>query len=186
MTNPNRKPIKFCSLGGYVPFCDRWWADLSWWFTGFHWNTSYRELGFWKQFSLGRPGWAADIHNYWCRARYGWAPRDTWSLDHYLNNVLAGSLWHLADNKNGTPAGYPTIGGKPQEEMTDDEWETHHEMWIADLKRWSTAFREAADGCDIYDAADGYVRHNAEEKRIRENLNLALKELIVWWEALWS
>jgi hypothetical protein len=36
-----------------------------------------------------------DIRTLYRRARHGWAPRDVWSLDHYLNRVLAGSLEHL-------------------------------------------------------------------------------------------
>ena len=68
------KPIKFWSFGGYRRFCSAWWRDL---------------------FRSCTIGLIYDIKTYWHRARYGWAPRDTWSLDHYLATYWLGpcSSW---------------------------------------------------------------------------------------------
>ncbi len=37
------------------------------------------------------------------RGRRGWADRDTWDLDSYLSEVIAGSLRHRADSAHGWP-----------------------------------------------------------------------------------
>jgi hypothetical protein len=39
------------------------------------------------------------------RARRGWAPRDTWSLDGYLCRTLGAMLDHLAEHTHGWPQG---------------------------------------------------------------------------------
>ena len=124
--------------------------------------------------SAGLPGWVYDIYAYWHRARYGWAPRDTWSLDSCLNHILAGTLEHLAEHSHGTP--YVTEG-------TDVDIE--FARWAADLRRWAQAFAEAAEGVHIYDAPE-YTKQRAEEERRQENLHKALREIEPWWEALWS
>jgi hypothetical protein len=177
-----RKAIPFCSFGGYRRFCSWWWHDLLWYVTGISVDKYRREMKrpWWRFAALRRPGWAADIYTYWHRARYGWAPKDTWSLDHYLNGVLAGSLVHLADHSYGTPAGYPTL------ELTEATDATDHVKWEADLKRWARAFSEDPDDVDIYDASDGYVKQWAEEKRRRDAIHQALREMEPWWDALWD
>ena len=37
------------------------------------------------------------------RAQKGWAPSDTWSLDHYWARVMGESLAHLADSAHSWP-----------------------------------------------------------------------------------
>jgi hypothetical protein len=39
------------------------------------------------------------------RGRHGWAPSDTWSLDHYLARVISESVLYLRDHTHGYPAG---------------------------------------------------------------------------------
>lgn len=39
------------------------------------------------------------------RARHGWAPPDTWSLDGHLCRILGGMLDHLAEHTHGWPQG---------------------------------------------------------------------------------
>lgn len=177
--------IKFCSFGGYRLFCDRWWADLSWYVIGLRWRPSYerREMhqSWWRSASWCAPGWCHDLYDFWHRGRYGWAARDTWSLDYYLNRVLAGSLEHLADHTHGAPAGY---GMDPA--MVTDETPTDFGKWDADLRRWAKAFSEDPSDVDIYDAQDGYVQHRAEEERRRAALHQTLREIEPWWESLWD
>ena len=166
-----RKPIAFSSFGGYRRFTRYWWNDIFWYLTGI---TFY---SFEWTFDYGLPGWCRDIHAYWHRARYGWAPRDTWSLDGYLNQTLAGSLEYLSEHTDGCPSAY--ISAEESVDADCDRWE-------ADLRRWALAFSEDPQDVDIFDVEHGYARHNAEEQRRRHNLHQALKEIEPMWEALWD
>lgn len=165
------RPINFISLGGYRRFCLLWWFDLLEYMTPLQLHTSYSGA---TRITIHWPGFLRDIYEFWHRGRYGWASRDTWSLDMYLNQVLAGTLAHLADHTNGSPNGYPTGG--------DD---TDHEQWQTDLKRWAKAFSEDPHNVAIYDRPK-YVKQWAEEERRRAAIAQALKEMIPWWEALWD
>lgn len=129
----------------------------------------------WK-FTIGMPGWCHDLYTYWHRARYGWAPRDTWNLNNYLNRVFAGSLHYLADHSHGCPAAYVDESAKDHE---CDKWE-------AELRRWARAFSEDPQDVNIYDRETDYAQHIAEEARRREQIQTALKEIAPVWENLWD
>ncbi len=173
-----KRSITLCSFGGYRLFCESWWSDLTSYVFGVGWTARYSRTGWWWRTLCWRtPGWCYDIFTYWHRARYGWAPRDTWGLDGYLNGVLAGSLVHLADTACGAPAGYGCNDG-----ITG---ETNFEKWDADLRRWALAFYEDPEDVDIYDTPD-YVKHRAEEDRRRYNLQRALAEIAPYWQSLWN
>lgn len=169
-----RKPIPFCSFVSYRPFTQSWWCDLLWYATGVSTSHSYA-------FGDGRirwrtPGWYSDLYTYWHRARYGWAPRDTWSLDGHLNHVLAGTLEYLADHTHGCPQGYFDVT-KPDDEC---------HKWNTDLRRWAQAFSEEPNDVTIYDRNNKYVQQRAEEDRRRQNIHTALKEIEPVWEGLWD
>ena len=139
------------------------------------------------------PGWCYDIHTFWHRGRYGWAPRDTWSLDHYLNRVLAGSLECLARDSHGVPAGFPEgmeywVPPASQEipDSGSNDVDARFKLWQDKLLEWAKAFHEDPDDVVIYDREDDYVRQRAEEERRRVNLHKALKEMEPWWEGLWD
>jgi hypothetical protein len=172
-----RKTIPFSNYGGYRRFCLAWWNELSRHLIGLSAGNPHASSGESHYIRWGLPGWMYDIYTFYHRGRYGWAPRDTWSLDHYLNGVLAGALWHLAEHTNGTPAGYPSMHSG-----TD---ETDHQQWERDLKRWATAFSEDPADVEIFDTPK-YEKHHAEETRRRDALNAALREMTPWWEALWD
>ena len=163
-----RTPIRFCSFGGYRLFSSYWWADLLWYVAGIQISILV-YYGVRPRIRWRVPGWCGDLYTYWHRARYGWAPRDTWNLHNHLNRVLAGTLEHLAEHTSSYASTYPSS-----------------EQWQHDLRRWAHAFREDPDGVDIFDDTDNYVRHAAEEERRRENLHAALKELEPMWESLWN
>lgn len=139
-----------------------------------------------------------DLHTLYHRARYGWAPRDVWSLDHYLNRVLAGTLERLAATAHGSPSGYPypdlhvrcgTTVRPYREDDAPDDVVTDHEQWQADLKRWARAFREAEEDDDIFEDGSPFrtgEERQAEVDRRRDALRQALAELTPWWEALWD
>lgn len=140
------------------------------------WYTTGLHLSDELPVTWASPGWCRDIYTFYHRGRYGWAPRDTWSLDIYLNRVLAGSLAHLAEHTHGCPQEY--FDGS----ATDNECH----RWNAELRRWALAFREDPQNVDIYDSDNNYTAQKAEEDRRRANLHRALKEIEPMWEALWD
>ena len=169
-----RKPIPFCSFGSYRPLTRFWWGDLLWYATGVSISHLYA-------FGDGRTrwrkaGWYSDLHTYWHRARYGWAPRDTWSLDGHLNDVLAGTLEYLADHTHGCPQSY-VVAAKPYDECRE---------WNTDLRRWAHAFSEDPNDVAINDRSQNYTQQRAEEERRRQNIHVALKEIEPVWESLWD
>ncbi len=62
--------------------------------------------------------WVKDFRNNiiaaYQRAKYGWAKRDCWNLDHHLLKILPEMLHYLADNCQGCPA-----------DMEYDVWKTY-------------------------------------------------------------
>jgi len=160
---PNNAPIKFSSFGGYRRFCRRWWKDL------------------WRTITVG---WIYDVQAYWHRARYGWAPKDTWSLDHYLDSVIGASLMHLAEKSHSVPCGYPKQNVAWSETFDVD---AAHARWRSDLRRWGQAFLDAAAIDDLYDVygSDYYMRDIATQERIKRRGD-ALIEMIPWWDSLWD
>lgn len=133
-----------------------------------------------------RRGWLEDLKTLWYRARYGWAPRDVWNLDHYLASVLAGSLKHLIYSGHSAPMGYPIKGPVSYHAPTD------FGKWSTDLLKWSDAFREYVECDDVvwkppfWTENGDYSKMEAEEKRRSENLHTALREMEPWFESLWD
>jgi hypothetical protein len=109
---------------------------------------------------FGRCGW---LYTWYHRARYGWAPRDCWSLDDYLGKVLVGSLRHLANVTHGYPIDFP--GGQAG--------------WESQLHTWADAFD--FDQWDINVMMDQEKLESLWEKRKQ-----ALIEMAPWWGALWD
>ena len=163
-----RKPIPYCSFGGFRPFSSYWWKDV-------------------RRYIVR--GWWYDLHAYWHRARYGWAPRDVWSLDNYLNDVLGATLEHLANTTNGTPAGYPFINPKMKK---NGEPKTNHKMWEHDLKRWGRAFDDLNwwDENDHHFPRDNdpnwYAKYRAVDEFFSNRAQKALKQMAPWWRGLWD
>lgn len=151
-------PIRFASWPSHPPLSWPWWKAIAEWFV-------------WR-------GWFYDCRTYWRRARYGWAPRDVWSLDHYLNGVLGGSLRHLAETNHGVPGGYLS---DPNGDCTDADFE----RWKGDLRRWADAFRRATDELSEIHGED-HDAWSADEAARTAAVHVALKEMEPWWEALWD
>jgi hypothetical protein len=175
------KPIYFSSYGGYRRFCASWWNELLRYTTGITFSgwLYYREIKA-RPVQWGVPGWCDDIYTFYHRGRYGWAPRDVWNLDHYLNRVLGCTLAHLAETTHGAPSGY---GSK-------DPMETNHDKWEADLRAWSAAFLDLHawdDGGDTeaYDTMSPRDRWKMEQDK-HKKVEKALKALAPWWGGLWD
>jgi len=50
------------------------------------------------------PKWLfQELREFYLRGMYGWAPSDTWSLDHYLDDIFIGALPYLAKHTHGFP-----------------------------------------------------------------------------------
>jgi hypothetical protein len=170
-----RQPIPLFSSGGYRRFTSFWWGEK------LHWTLGLRL----RPFRWRTPGWIRDLYEFWHRGRYGWAPSDTWGLDRYLNGVLAGSLEHLAQHLSGVPAGFLMTNADDTME-TNADVDARAKAWEELLLRWAKAFSEDPEDVDIFDTADGYKAHHAEEERRRAAIHQALKEMEPWWEALWD
>lgn len=145
----------------------------------FHGNPCRRFSSYWLKHYLWYfwKGWRQDVHGIYHRARYGWAPRDLWNLDFYLNKVIAETLERLAETKCGTPVGYP------QRNPVNTEVEPDHDLWRADLKRWAKAFRDVntleEEKMDIPTYMD-------ESRKRWDALEQTLIEMAPWWGALWD
>lgn len=170
-----RKPIAFCSFRESRPCTFYWWDSLLFYFTGI---TFYN---FRDRFAIRRPGLFVDIYTYWHRARYGWAPRDTWALHCYLNSTFAGTLEYLADHSFGCPASYV-------DETNPDNNGFH--KWRVDLRRWAHTFsedpEEKSNAVHINNSSKNHVKQLKEEKRRHANIHAALKELEPVWQDLWD
>lgn len=171
-----KTPIPFCNATHYRPFTRVWLRDWLQWL-------SY--------------AWVYDVRDYWLRARYGWAPTDTWSLDHYLATVMAGTLRHLADTTSGAPCGYPDLNATIDDDPTPDfdAWKRDFDAWKRDLTRW-------ADVCDNY-INDNYVQlycdprrklglepdyeaWNKDEDERNRMFHQVLQEIEPWFDSLWN
>lgn len=185
-----KKPLRYSNYGGYAFNKGRnlyWWSELSRHLIGLRFHPSYAEIGE-SRFRWGLPGWCYDLYTFWHRGRYGWAPRDTWSLDYYMNKVLAGALERLAQDSHGVPAGFPDREHTPDIHAvgsTDGDVDARFALWQAKLLEWAKAFSEDPQDVDIYDTPV-YTQHRAEETRRRDALHKALREIEPWWEALWD
>lgn len=141
---------------------------------------------FWRQWAnyIFTDQWVRDIHQIYHRARYGWAPRDVWNFDQYLDAVIGQGLIHLADKSCGTPYPYPFTN--PDDvptnyEMTDDI----HDLYRSDINRMGQAFLENTEDDYFERFPYDYSAWHTEETRRRDARNAALKELMPWWDSLW-
>ena len=139
---------------GYRVFSRYWWQRL----------LAYPFTQFWR-----------DLYQAYHRMRYGWAPRDVWNLDHYLDRVLADTLDHLADSSHGTPANYPH-----KQRFASTDIEADHDQWKRDLRRWSAVFRACHTGQE-QEWSGWQQRESNEERRTR-----VLVEMSYWWSGLWE
>ena len=101
------------------------------------------------------PKWA------WHRARYGWSPRDTWSLDDYLCRVAAESLTHLRDNAHGHPGG-----------TTPEKWAAQLTRIIEPLEVWGSHWDW---DCDV--DRDEHIRRYREAQKAWRRLGEVLGNL---------
>lgn len=162
-----KTPCPLWHVPSYRRFSRLWWSDLGW----------YVVRGFWR-----------DLYWFYHRGRYGWAPRDIWSLDAYVDKVMGETLWALAENAHGAPAGYPHIGPDNWQYAKDDPYTplTDFDQWQADLRRWSKAFSDNARD-DYYNLhGKNYDAWIADEDARLKARNAALAEMLPWWSALWD
>ena len=177
------KPFNFSSFSGYVPFTDVWWRHLLQHTLGFYVaRERFPYLGW------GAPGFISDIYTYWHRARYGWAPRDTWNLDVYLSRVMGHSLKHLAQNTHGSPYMYPYKSSDEIPVHVDGhrEHDTDFDKWQTDLNRWGDALIHPSVNDYVEKHGNDYDAWDKDEVERKAVRLIALRELIEWWDALWD
>lgn len=120
------------------------------------------QFGMWWRYETGkwiiRPNMA---RSYLQRARHGYSDRDTWSLNGYLIDVIAGSVERFAELDNGHPA------------------QLQPEEWIDILNRISGGLRSAAQRLDS-PSLDDTSRARAEAE-----LDESFQLLRHWLPHLW-
>lgn len=113
------------------------------------------------------------MYTFYHRGRYGWAPRDVWNLNDYLNDVLGQTLVHMSE----TAVSYP-MSVEPNE-------------WTAKLKKWGEAFlalsewEENGDVAEFEKGTPPEVRIEMDEQKWKA-VEQALVELAPWWGNLWD
>mgnify|MGYP001568097009 CR=1 FL=1 len=103
------------------------------------------------------------------RGRYGWAPCDTWSLGAYLEDVLSGSVRHLARNTNSGACN-----------MTKLEWS----IYLNDVANCIDLYRYMQDDLDAFEKNPD--KHFADEAKAYEEMTIALHRLVDRWGHLWD
>jgi len=179
-----RVPIPAFHVSSVAMFSSWWWNDVLAYLTGLSCPRLRYETGSWVLW--GTPGWAHDLYTFYHRGRYGWAPRDTWSLDYYLSGVFAGSLTHLNETRWGSPGfvyqdvmrelglGNPETWDTsmlPHDEQKQVE-DAAEERWSSMLDGWARAFAEHPEDTDYDDR--------------RENIRRTLVEMSDKWDTLWT
>ena len=112
------------------------------------------------------------------RMKKGWSERDVWSLDHYLNGILAGALLDLAKNRHGSPCRQElSADGQPKCARSSIEKCSCHEVWekelIENAERFRLLYKENFDGDRWWE----------EEEKVDRAAWDWLKE---WHGALWD
>jgi hypothetical protein len=113
----------------------------------------WRAIRFWFK---NWPHRIRDFREFFIRGRHGWAPSDTWSLDHYLAGVMGHSLEYLADHNHGWPG--------------TDEWKTPEE-WEAELRKQAAILITYSTNYDF---------------RRPDEVTRAIKRLASYWGHLWD
>ena len=169
-------PFDFCTL----PTAYLTWRDVLDYTVGLQVGHRYNSA----PFRFRTPGFIQDIYTFYHRGRYGWAPRDTWNLHNYYDQVIGDSLEYFADHLHGAPAGYPHNGTTHPDGFKD--MDTDFAAWESDLRRWSQAFKTVGkdDYYELY--GENYHAWTDEENARRKTRNDALREMIDWWDGLWD
>lgn len=99
------------------------------------------------------------------RGRYGWSPCDVWDLNTYLEDVIAGSVQHLAEGSFGSPG--------LEEFPTHATWVDYLSGIVADIKNYQKV------GNDLNSTLEDEVHAEAV-------MNIALLKLVKYWGHLWD
>lgn len=101
------------------------------------------------------------------RARRGWSDADTWNLDTYLAQLIAGALTHMAGHNHGYPAG-----------STPEEWAGTLQRIAGPLAAYDRQDWETAD-----ESVDEYrARVEAGLLAAQGALRLLAKHLADLWD----
>lgn len=117
-----------------------------------------------------------ELGQMWHRARYGWAPEDTWSLDHTLAEVLPSMLRYLKDHRH-------TLGYFPEREdlLTADADQAWSDIASQQADAWLEAMASA------WDTYRGLLAGSAPSDDPRwEQVHAAFRDLVDHLEYLWD
>lgn len=167
-------PIRFSSYTPYRWFSHYWCREVLWYVVGLRMSAHSDESMQWAM-----PGWCRDLYTFYHRGRYGWAPRDVWDMNNYLNGVIGHMLRHLAENSMSAPSAHTN--------NDSDGYDT----WKSDLETWSRAFLDLQawndhGEQDAFDSGADWSTIRDMEQRKYAAVERALKEMAPWWGALWD
>lgn len=123
------------------------------------------------------------------RARRGWADTDVYDLDHYLADVIAGTLRRLADTDHGWPQSdeYPTY-----ESFVNDlrKMADAFELWnkLDDIETdeyWEPREKGGKLVCRFKSIEEQRAHWDACNKRREETLN-EMRRIFDVWPSLWD
>ena len=99
----------------------------------------------------------------WQRGKRGWAINDTWGLDHYLADVIIGSVTHLRNNLHGYPGDdkAPTIEAWQAElDLIIAGFKAHHvlmDLAYQDNKMTEELTKQFDKGMEVFGRRFGYL-----------------------------
>ncbi len=149
------------------------------WFMASEWRWLYRRfIGFFVR------GWR------------GWAPHDTWGLDHYIARILADALPHLATNVHGYPPEFYPDGGL-KSEYTREESDAAFDAWIKwlyDKAEWFDWYAKDDDGISDdrgwitpgMSKEEKHRRIEAHNAKMKEFYEVVLPDFIKHFGSLWD
>lgn len=107
------------------------------------------------------------------RAKYGFCPRDTWSLDTYLAIVLQNSLIWFSKNHHGYPG-----------TMTNEEYEKKLAQMIEYTKEYLIDYIDLAPDTEDSEILTKYYKEAGKKRE--ETLDAGFKLLRELFETLWD
>jgi len=142
--------------------------------------------------------WAAEIRwqlrrigSFFYRGWNGWAPIDTWSLDHYLAGVLAPALRHMAREAHGCPTWICEEYNLPVDEHgspVDFEYAlTRWKDWLTETADWFEWYHK--DEIDLVPGMTDAAKREViafHEKKMQTFKTIILPAFVRHFDSLWD
>lgn len=154
-----------------------WW--LRRWFQWHEWRWLYRRF-----------------IEFFIRGRRGWAPSDTWGLDHYIAQILAEALPYLAEHKHGWPAEFFPDGGlgTSYTEKDNQAAQAAWTAWLHEKGEWFDWYARDDDGtsdalgwiAEGMSKEEKHRRIDAYNAKMKEFYEVVLPDFVRHFGSLWD